>query len=94
MRHSSDHNPLLVASEKFTSQGPLPFRFQKVWINHSHFHKMVASVWQNFKFFGCPQFVLQQKLKALKPIIKDWNVNVFGNVNTAVALARKSLEKI
>ncbi|KAL6204735.1 hypothetical protein ACLB2K_022002 [Fragaria x ananassa] len=55
---------------------------------------MVKSVWSSFNVYGCPQFILQQKLKLLKPILKDWNHNTFGNVNLAVDLARAKLEMI
>ncbi|XP_004306169.1 PREDICTED: uncharacterized protein LOC101307720 [Fragaria vesca subsp. vesca] len=39
-------------------------------------------------------FVLQRKVKLLKPILKVWNINVFGNIHTNVDNARAVLEKI
>ncbi|KAL6206762.1 hypothetical protein ACLB2K_024009 [Fragaria x ananassa] len=94
VRHSSDHNPLLVVFEKFASHGAPPFRFQPIWLQHPQFLQMVKSVWSSFNVYGCPQFILQQKLNLLKPILKDWNHNTFGNVNLAVDLARAKLEMI
>ncbi|KAK9930542.1 hypothetical protein M0R45_027578 [Rubus argutus] len=94
VRHCSDHNPILVVFEKYTSQGPSPFRFQQLWVQHPQFLSIVSSAWSSVNVYGCPQFILQQKLKFLKPLLKDWNRTVFGNVDLVVDLARISLEKI
>ncbi|KAL6146382.1 hypothetical protein ACLB2K_057062 [Fragaria x ananassa] len=75
-------------------EGPIPFRFQKIWLGHLDFIKCVQEAWQSFEVCGCPMFVLQRKLKLLKPILKVWNVNVFGNIHTNVDNARAVLEKI
>ena len=94
VRHSSDHNPLLISFTKYIAQGPIPFRFQKLLLGHSDFLKIVQVAWQSFEVCGCPMFILQRKLKLLKPILKEWNLNVFGNVHIAVDSARAALEKI
>ncbi|KAM5549757.1 hypothetical protein ABKV19_000925 [Rosa sericea] len=94
VRHSSDHNPLLISFINYIAQGPIPFRFQKIWLGHSDFLKIIHAAWQSFEVCGCPMFILQRKLKLLKPILKEWNVNVFGNVHTTVDSARTALEKI
>ncbi|KAL6224666.1 hypothetical protein ACLB2K_003521 [Fragaria x ananassa] len=94
VRHSSDHNPLLISFKKYVAQGPIPFRFQKIWSGHSDFLKTVQAAWQSFEVSGCPMFILQRKLMLLKHILKDWNVNIFGNVHTAVDKTRTALENI
>ncbi|KAK9912795.1 hypothetical protein M0R45_036636 [Rubus argutus] len=94
VKHCSDHNPLLVAFDKFSSQGPSPFRFQPAWVQHPQFLSMVKSAWSSFTVSGCPQYILQQKLKLLKVVLKDWNHSVFGNVDLNVDLARANLEEI
>lgn len=43
---------------------------------------------------GNPMFILQQKLKHLKPIMRDWNINVFGDIHQQVILAHQKLEDI
>lgn len=94
IRHCSDHNPVLVVFDKYSSQGPSPFRFQQVWVQHPQFLSIVSLTWSSFNVYGCPQYILQQKLKFLKPLLKDWNRSVFGNVDRTVDLARTSLERI
>lgn len=39
-------------------------------------------------------YVLQAKLKLLKPLLKAWNINVFGNVHTVVDCAQSTLESV
>lgn len=72
-RHTSDHNPLLIAFYKFIAQFPTLFRFQNVWLDHPDFLTMVRAAWDSFSIYGCPMFILQSKLKLLKPILKSWN---------------------
>ena len=38
--------------------------------------------WQNLQFHGSFNFILTAKLKALKGILKTWNIEVFGKVET------------
>ncbi|KAM1059962.1 hypothetical protein ACFX15_023986 [Malus domestica] len=47
-----------------------------------------------FFYLWLPNVYLQAKLKLLKPILKSWNLNVFGKVNAKVDAARASLEAI
>ncbi|KAM2622726.1 hypothetical protein TB2_027319 [Malus domestica] len=93
-RHSSDHNPLLVSCQQYVAQFRKPFRFQRVWLDHPNFINFVKEAWGSFQVFWCPMYVLQAKLKLLKPLLKAWNSIVFGNVNTAVDSARNPLESI
>lgn len=43
---------------------------------------------------GCPMHITLQKLKALKLYLKDWNLNVFGNVHRQLEEARGKLADI
>ena len=38
--------------------------------------------WQYLQFYGSFSFILSAKLKALKDILKAWNKEVFGKVET------------
>ena len=38
--------------------------------------------WQNLQFHGSYSFILSAKLKSLKGILKIWNKDVFGKVET------------
>ena len=52
-------------------KGPTPFRFEVMWLRVEGFKELLK---------GWYSFVLAEKLKALKAILKTWNREVFGRV--------------
>ncbi|XP_068312484.1 uncharacterized protein [Pyrus communis] len=44
--------------------------------------------------YGCPMFVMLEKLKALKHCLRDWNSNTFGDVHKNVTIAKEKLHNI
>ena len=58
---------------------PIPFHFENVWLLEG-FKDMLRFWWQNLNFKGFFSFVLTEKLKPLKGILKIWNKDVFGRV--------------
>lgn len=76
-KHSSDHCPLLLSHNQRPFSVIVPFKFEAMWLQHPDFLSLVADNW-NSGMEGNSQFVLAQKLKSLKQILKVWNKNVFG----------------
>ncbi|KAJ9688711.1 hypothetical protein PVL29_014385 [Vitis rotundifolia] len=66
----------------------MPFRFENMWPKEEGFKEKVQVWWIELNFRGFASFVLASKLKALKPLLRDWNKLEFGKVevNKAVAL--------
>ena len=62
----SDHNCLVFSAFAKVLGGPLPFRFQSMWTLHSGFSDLVAKCWQSAIAYGCPMFIMLEKLKVLK----------------------------
>ncbi|XP_026399700.1 uncharacterized protein LOC113295583 [Papaver somniferum] len=58
-----------------------PFRVQKMWFLHGDFLRMVNESW-TLSVHGSPDFIFPYKLKRLKIAMKDWNLRIFGNVNS------------
>ncbi|XP_026399706.1 uncharacterized protein LOC113295589 [Papaver somniferum] len=58
-----------------------PFRVQKIWFLHGDFLQMVNESW-TLSVHGSPDFIFPYKLKRLKIAMKDWNLRIFGNVNS------------
>ena len=52
---------------------------------------MLGGWWQGLKFSGSFSFILAEKLKALKVILKSWNKEVFGKV---VVNKKLALDKV
>ena len=54
-------------------RGPLPFRFENMWIRDESFKDLVKDHWQNLRFNGTRSYINLEKIKALKSTIKIWN---------------------
>ena len=78
-RPISDHFPILLDSDGVRT-GPSPFRFELMWLKFRGFKELLKGWWQNLKFHGSFSYILAAKLKALKGILKSWNMEVFGRV--------------
>nr|XP_028947429.1 uncharacterized protein LOC114820607 [Malus domestica] len=90
----SDHNCLVFSASAIRLGGPRPFRFQSMWTLHSEFSGLVAKCWQSTVVYGCPMFVMLEKLKALKRCLRVWNSTVFGDVHRNVTFAKERLQNI
>ena len=80
-RPVSDHFPILLDNEGVRT-GPSPFRFELMWLKYEGFKEILKGWWQNLQFYGSFNFIISAKLKALKGILKTWNKEIFGKVET------------
>ena len=80
-RPVSDHFPILLDSEG-VRMGPSPFHFELMWLRFEGFKETLKGWWKNLHFYGSFSFILSAKLKALKGILKAWNREFFGKVET------------
>ena len=78
-RSVSDHFPILLDGGG-TRRGPIPFRFENMWLKEEGFKELLKGWWQGFNYSGSYSFILTEKLKALKIKLKEWNSKVFGKV--------------
>jgi hypothetical protein len=51
-----------------------------MWLKEEGYVEKVRNWWGSFSFVGSPSIVLAKKLRALKGVIKRWNLEEFGNV--------------
>ncbi|WJZ96624.1 hypothetical protein VitviT2T_015290 [Vitis vinifera] len=89
-RPMSDHFPILL-DEGGVRRGLVPFRFENMWLKEEGFKDLLKGWWQGLRFSGSFSFILAEKLKALKVILKSWNKDVFGKVG---ANKRLTLDKV
>ncbi|XP_026435852.1 uncharacterized protein LOC113333645 [Papaver somniferum] len=69
LRIVSDHAPLLYGCASIPKPKNVPWKFQKMWIEHPSFLSEVKKVW-NENIIGDPSFIFMQKLKKLKKALK------------------------
>ncbi|KAH7857816.1 hypothetical protein Vadar_016806 [Vaccinium darrowii] len=70
-----------------------PFRFFNFWMADSRFGDLLGSSWGKV-VRGNPMERLSLKLKGLKPVLKAFHKQHYGNLNGWVMAARKNLSKI
>lgn len=63
-------------------------------MDHPNFFDLINNNWNGPPIYGCPLFILKAKLKKMKFVIKDCNLNVYGNISTRVGNATENLQSI
>ncbi|XP_034710620.1 uncharacterized protein LOC117933367 [Vitis riparia] len=81
-----NHFPILLDGGG-VRRGPIPFRFENMWLKEEGFKELLKGWWQGFNYSGSYNFVLSEKLKALKVKLKNWNKEVFGKVGVNLRMA-------
>ena len=79
-RPVSDHALILLDGEGMR-RGPTPFRFENMWLKSKGFKDMLKQWWEWIQVSGFASFILTEKLKALKPLLRSWNKEVFGQID-------------
>ncbi|XP_057418742.1 uncharacterized protein LOC130712948 [Lotus japonicus] len=67
----SDHRPIILTLGAINF-GPKPFLFYNHWLLDKEFEQLVSQWWCSATVVGWSAFVLQEKLKGLKSVIKEW----------------------
>jgi len=80
-REVSDHCALIIKSVE-KDWGPKPFRTIDAWLSEKGFLEMVKVRWLSYPGQGCSFMKVKDKLKCLKGNLKEWNRDVFGNIET------------
>ncbi|GAU48812.1 hypothetical protein TSUD_406450 [Trifolium subterraneum] len=77
-RDVSDHCPLVL---RYCSVdwGPKPFRFNNFCLQSREFKDVIKVTWASQEFIGWMGFILKERLKGLKGVIKEWTVRNFGD---------------
>ncbi|RVW47336.1 hypothetical protein CK203_090338 [Vitis vinifera] len=90
-RPVSDHSPIILDGGGMTKR-PTPFRFENMWLKEEGFKEVLRKWWEGIQISGTASYILSEKLKALKPILKKWNTEVFGQIKVKKQEAWNSLE--
>ena len=79
--HISDHSLILLDGGGLRRR-PTPFRFENIWLKEEGFKEVLRKWWEGIQLSGSASFILTLKLKALKPILRSWNKEVFGQIDS------------
>lgn len=75
------HCPILLRLSR-QEWGPRPFRVLNCWFHDPRFKAFVEASWSTIHVSGWGAFVLKEKLKALKLMLKTWNKEEFDDINS------------
>ena len=66
------HSPILLDGIGMR-KGLMPFRFENMWLKEKGFKEVLKQWWEGIQVSKSASFILTEKLKALKPILRSWN---------------------
>ncbi|CAL5351436.1 unnamed protein product [Camellia sinensis] len=89
----SDHCPMILM-EDTRDWGPRPFRFINAWVLHTQFLSVVKKAWEEAVVSGWTGYRIFAKLKAVKVSLKQWNLEVFGDINHKLKLFEEELHEL
>ena len=79
-RPISNHLPVLLERGGEWKGGPMPFRFENMWLKADGFKDLVTEWWQSKKVSRVGSYILMETIKALKVRLRRWNKEIFGRV--------------
>lgn len=85
---SSNHNPILLDTQREINGRARPFRFEAMWTKDVSSNEVVENAWQ-LQVEGSQSFKLLRKIEQGKKKLKIWNQKHFGYAKTRI----KELEK-
>ncbi|XP_015158439.1 uncharacterized protein [Solanum tuberosum] len=88
-----DHSPVIltIANNRWTCK--VSFRFFNIWAEHSTFMDKVAEIWQKHMAPGTMANIWG-KLRALRQVLKDLNIEEFKSTTTKINVVRQELLQI
>lgn len=78
----SDHSPIFLDTMGRKKQSN-SFKFKEFWIRDPTSQMVIQKAW-NKSFSGTPAFIFSQKLKEVKKILKLWNNNCYGHIQSSI----------
>ena len=79
-RASSDHTPLIIDFGLNVTQKPMPFRFEKWWLEREDFHELISKIWNTPCHYADPLDTWQFKVRLLRKKVKGWAINVNAKI--------------
>jgi hypothetical protein len=91
----SDHWLVQLEAGFQTTPKNKPFRFEKFWIDHPTFKEKIKQWWwEEQPEQGTRMFKLHKKLKYIRKKLKEWNRDIFGNINTEKNDIEEKMKKL
>ncbi|KAK2444918.1 hypothetical protein QL285_015908 [Trifolium repens] len=92
-RDVADHCPLVI-NYNSESWGPKPFCFNNFWLQNKDFRGVVTNAWASCVVDGWMSFILKERLKHLKGVIKEWSAVTFGEAENKKKVLIKGISEL
>lgn len=89
----SDHCAISVTAAVL-DWGLKPFHVIDAWLEHPGFIDLIKEQWSSYQVDGWAAFRCKTKLQRLKQWLREWNKNVFGDINRSIEEAAKRVKDI
>ena len=89
----SDHSPVLLDTSP-TKWGPSPFSFENAWLEHKQFSSQFDKWWKEVPGLGWEGYKWMTKLQKIKPLLKNWNKEVFRDLRLIEAALNNRLKEL
>ena len=84
-----DHNPISLSFTLPTNMGPIPFRFNPLWLNNAKTLDLTHLSW-NSSFFSSSSFIWQFNLRVVHSSLKNWATTSYSEP----AIVKKSFNQV
>ena len=62
--------------------------------DHESFLELVLREWNDILTTACPIYILIEKIKHMKCVLKQWNADTFGSIYEELIKAKSTLDDI
>jgi len=90
--YHSDHRPVVLSTEMIQrgGRGGCGFKVEASWIKEEDCRKIIEEAWALREGVGC---CLGESLRGVAASLKDWSVNVLGDLEKCLKKTKKELER-
>ena len=61
-----DHHPILLEGGRYTVKGPLPFRFENMWLKEEGLKTLVEEWWRSYEVRGTRKLCINRKAEGFE----------------------------
>ena len=76
----SDHKPLALILSPPANLGPIPFKFNPIWLHDVKIMELIQREW-NTQHLGSPGYIWDSKLRTMKDALNKWVKEEFEEPN-------------
>ena len=85
-----DHSPMLLSVFVDRRDGNIPFKYYKMWSQAPDFQNKIKECWDS-RIIGTSMFIVVQKLKMVKQVLKEINKHGLSKIQVADAKAYEKM---